>query len=168
MTEIWKTLSLGDNHEISSLGRVRGPGGITLGSLGSRGYLQVCIKRATKNVHVLVAETFLGQRPKGYHVCHADGNKENNSLENLRYDTPSANWKDFRESDKETSHAIGRKKCPIGHELKGNNLMPSQTKRGWRACLSCSRAHAYIKNGKDGYLFEFEQLANTYYKRLTI
>ena len=166
MKEIWKKVSFNSSYEVSSLGRVKGPRGITYGSVGSRGYMQVCIKRKTKNVHVLVAQAFLGERPSGYHVCHKDGDKTNNRIENLRYDTPKANWDDFRSLPKKTTHAIGRKTCPLGHKLEAPNLMPSQLKRGWRSCLSCSRAKAYIKNGKEKEKHKFEPLANHYYERL--
>lgn len=164
MEEIWKQIS--ERHEVSSLGRVRGPRGITSGVLGNAGYLQACITRKTKNIHVLVAEAFIGPRPTGYHVCHLDGDKKNNNLSNLRYDTPKANWEDFRSSGKETKHAIGREVCPLNHKLEGLNLMPSQLSRGWRSCLACSRAHAYIKNGKNGKDYTHPALANQYYERI--
>jgi hypothetical protein len=34
-------------------------------------------------IHRLVAETFIGEIPKGYQVHHKDGNKQNNNVENL-------------------------------------------------------------------------------------
>lgn len=165
MDEIWKQVS--KIHEVSSLGRVRGPRGITNGVLGSRGYMQASIKRKTKNIHVLVAETFIGPRPLGYHVCHLDGDKTNNKLSNLRYDTPKANWEDFRNNPKNTTHAIGRTECPLGHLLLGENLMPSQLSRGWRSCLACSRASAYMRNGKDKELYNHKELADNHYDRIT-
>lgn len=39
--------------------------------------------KKTKRIHVLVAEAFIGEIPKGYHVHHKDGNKQNNHVENL-------------------------------------------------------------------------------------
>lgn len=42
-------------------------------------------------VHQLVALTFLGPRPAGTEVCHADGNPLNNAVNNLRYDTRREN-----------------------------------------------------------------------------
>ncbi|MGE0993983.1 HNH endonuclease [Bacillus sp. GMa5/2] len=46
-------------------------------------------------VHELVALTFIGERPKGYMVCHNDGDNQNDRLENLRYDTPRQNQIDI-------------------------------------------------------------------------
>ena len=37
----------------------------------------------TKRIHRLVYETFVGAIPKGYHVHHIDGNKQNNRVDNL-------------------------------------------------------------------------------------
>lgn len=63
------------------------------------GYLSVTIRcrdgrPKSKRVHQLVAEAFLGERPKGWHTCHNDGVVTNNALANLRYDTPSGNYSD--------------------------------------------------------------------------
>lgn len=44
-----------------------------------------------RNVHSLVAEVFIGPRPEGMQVNHKDGNRYNNSVENLEYVTPSEN-----------------------------------------------------------------------------
>lgn len=49
----------------------------------------------TKLVHRLVASAFLGPPPvEGMDVCHADGNRANNVLTNLRYDTRKGNMTD--------------------------------------------------------------------------
>lgn len=45
-------------------------------------------KRETKRMHRLVAETFIGKIPKGYHVHHKDGNKQNNMVDNLEILSP--------------------------------------------------------------------------------
>lgn len=173
MEEIWKNIyGYGGRYKVSSMGRVMGPRGIFNNSVGSRGYAQACLRKPgdrhgrTFNIHVLVAKTFLGKRPRGHHICHKDGNKLNNSLNNLRYDTPKANWQDFRENPGKTSHSIGKTHCPAGHLLQGPNLMSSQLVRGWRSCLACSRASSYIRNGKSGKLFNKTTLAEKYYKEI--
>ena len=45
----------------------------------------------TQHVHVLVASAFLGKRPDGMDVCHNNGDKQDNRVENLRYATRSEN-----------------------------------------------------------------------------
>jgi hypothetical protein len=45
-------------------------------------------------IHRLVVEAFIGPIPRGMDVCHADGNRQNNRLENLRIDTRSGNLAD--------------------------------------------------------------------------
>lgn len=48
-------------------------------------------KRRYEYVHRLVALTFIGPCPEGKEVCHKDGVRVNNQLDNLRYDTRSNN-----------------------------------------------------------------------------
>lgn len=64
----------------------------------TRGYKSLGLKNVTKRtwiqVHVLVLMAWVGPRPEGMHGCHNDGNKHNNCLENLRWDTPKANAQD--------------------------------------------------------------------------
>ena len=53
------------------------------------GYLFVDLRRNkasfNKRIHHLVAEAFIGDRPKGMVVHHIDGNKQNNNATNLEY-----------------------------------------------------------------------------------
>lgn len=62
------------------------------------GYYSVLLwengERFNKRVHRIVMLAFVGKCPKWLIVCHNDGNKENNNIDNLRYDTQSANIKD--------------------------------------------------------------------------
>lgn len=57
------------------------------------------------NVHHLIAETFIGPRPKGYHVRHGLGGPYDNSIENLSYGTRQDN-----ENDKFEHRKVFRKK----------------------------------------------------------
>lgn len=60
--------------------------------LGRHHYcLKVNQTRHTRYAHQLVLETFIGPRPKGMVTCHNNGNASDNRLENLRWDTQSAN-----------------------------------------------------------------------------
>lgn len=65
---------------------------------GKNGYMIVTLSRQSKRqhllVHRLVAATFISPIPPGMDVCHFDGDKTNNTLENLRIDTRKANVAD--------------------------------------------------------------------------
>lgn len=63
-------------------------GYITFGLLKTNG------RQISVGVHILLAHAFIGKRPTGLYACHNDGNKLNNSLSNLRYDTPKSNTYD--------------------------------------------------------------------------
>ena len=52
-------------------------------------------RRYPYKTHVLIALTFLGERPKNYDVCHIDGDRHNNKLSNLSYDTRGQNMIDM-------------------------------------------------------------------------
>jgi hypothetical protein len=69
-------------------------------AVGLPGYKRVGIRYGDgyriKRVHVLVAEAFIGPRPAGHDVAHADGDPLNNSVENLRYATRRQNLADAR------------------------------------------------------------------------
>jgi len=62
------------------------------------GYLRVVLRNCGRNinysVHRLVLETFVGPCPDGMEACHNDSNPLNNRVENLRWDTKSANQLD--------------------------------------------------------------------------
>ncbi len=68
---------------------LRPGGGLYLSVLLSKNGLQ-----KTYEVHRLVMNTFVGLKPEDKEVCHNDGNRKNNRLDNLRYDTRSNNHKD--------------------------------------------------------------------------
>lgn len=64
----------------------------------AKGYLLVQLNKDGEvrmaGVHTLVAAAFIGPRPDGLHVCHNDGQRDNNVLSNLRYGTPESNQAD--------------------------------------------------------------------------
>ncbi|MEH2444143.1 NUMOD4 domain-containing protein [Nostoc sp.] len=70
------------------------------------GYLQVNLcsngEIKTIKVHIIVAQTFIGERPEGLEVCHNDGSRTNNSVNNLRYDTRSGNQLDRKKHGTQT------------------------------------------------------------------
>lgn len=90
-------------------------------------------------VHVLVAAAFLGPRPTGMQICHNDGNPANNTVENLRYDTPSENMQDSLRHG--THFQASKTHCPQGHEYTPANTRYSVTPGGFnkRTCRICKR-----------------------------
>jgi hypothetical protein len=114
MEEIWKPVpGFECAYEVSSLGRLRsfdrvGPhkrygsffkrGRILAPGNGPGGYLLyvLCVAQVRKTVpaHKLVLWAFVGPRPDGMEACHNDGNRQNNCLSNLRWDTQAANNRD--------------------------------------------------------------------------
>lgn len=59
------------------------------------GYVTISLKKDGKafprRLHRLVLENFIGPCPQGCEACHQDGNKKNNFLSNLRWDTHQNN-----------------------------------------------------------------------------
>jgi hypothetical protein len=51
-------------------------------------------KQHAKFVHRLVLETFVGPPGPGEEGCHSDGNRLNNHISNLRWDSPAGNQAD--------------------------------------------------------------------------
>jgi hypothetical protein len=90
MTEVWKDVE-GTGYQVSSLGRLIGrKGRILHPTRMPNGYYAISIDKTLVYVHRLVAEAFLG-RPEGKQVDHIDGNKANNTAENLRWVTAREN-----------------------------------------------------------------------------
>lgn len=59
-------------------------------------YVNLSLPGGSRNhyTHRLVLSTFRGACPSGMEGCHFDGNKKNNSLNNLRWDYPQNNAQD--------------------------------------------------------------------------
>lgn len=153
-TERWLPVSDYEGlYEVSNYGRVRSfhrtssdtpPRVLRLNQLRS-GYLQVALSKNGRKrfarVHRLVLESFIGPCPPEKEACHADGDRGNNNLGNLRWDTRRANALDTVRHGRNLSAA--RTHCPIGHRLVAPNLVLAVKKRGQRGCLACARERAY-------------------------
>jgi hypothetical protein len=97
------------------------------------GYHSVSLSRngiaVRRLVHEIVLTTFSGPRPDGLVSCHNDGNKDDNSTANLRWDTPSENSFDVVRHGR-NAFAI-RTHCLNGHELPEHVLGKA------RKCSQC-------------------------------
>lgn len=110
--DIWKLIDGFSAFEVSDTGKVRrikapkrGPGCSTplpysmLAYKSNGGYWSYVLcegkKRTAVAAHTLVCSAFHGPKPSRWHqVAHYDGNKNNNSMENLRWVLPRENHDD--------------------------------------------------------------------------
>jgi hypothetical protein len=91
--ERWRVIKTFNNYQVSSKGRVRRKGTKKILRHMSHergGYypfvdLRQDGRRKCINIHVLVAEYFLGPRQYGYEIHHKDFVRFNNNIENLIY-----------------------------------------------------------------------------------
>ena len=116
MIELWRPIPGYEGYyEAGDLGNIRSvdrqvkfsngtvqlrKGRILKQSLNTGGYYIVTLalngQHLTQPVHRLVLTTFRGPGLEGHVCCHNDGNKQNNRLLNLRWDTHSGNESDKR------------------------------------------------------------------------
>lgn len=136
--EIWKIARNHHNYLVSSYGRIkkRSTGKILIQTNDSHGYPAVTLidddGQHTKNIHRLVAETFI-QNPKGKRtVNHKDGNKRNNHISNLEWNTSSENLKH--------AYAHGLKKRPETCGSPKRKVRILETGETFESIGECARA----------------------------
>lgn len=114
MNETWRDIPGWEPfYEVSDCGLVRSKDRVTGGPFGTsrtvkgrvlaqaivKGYPQVNLKNRDRKechyVHRLVLISFRGPPQPDQQGCHNDGNRKNNTLENLRWDTLAANKLDM-------------------------------------------------------------------------
>lgn len=126
MLEKWKTIEEANGYEVSNLGNVRNKTTqkILKGRLSKSGYLQVSVKLnetqkfSNRYIHRLVAIHWINNPENKKEVNHIDGNKENNTMENLEWVTSSENQKH--------RHKLGNNKTSqrkVGKFDKDGNLI---------------------------------------------
>lgn len=149
--EEWRAVPGSDGkYHVSNLGRVRGARGqILRPQENTSGGLQVSVlkdgKRSLHLVPRLVLEAFVGPCPEGMECCHLDDNPKNNRVENLRWDTRSANRYDRVRNGRDQN--ASKAQCFRGHDLKPPNLYPSGGSKR-RRCRSCGNAATKVRRGQ--------------------
>lgn len=154
----WVTVSSCDTYEINRSGAVRriDTGRIKQAVIAPAGYLVVNLWKANKGtvlyVHRLLAEAFIGPCPPKGSVNHIDGDRLNNSLENLEYmslrDNSQDQWAKGRgcsgernghaKLSREQAQAIhsransGERTCDLAREFGLDSSTVSQIKNGAR------------------------------------
>jgi hypothetical protein len=99
-----------------------------------RVWLSVHGNRKLRPVAPLVLEAFAGPRPSpNIDCCHNDGDRANDALSNLRWDTKKANYADMATHG--TNFRANQTHCKRGHELVAPNLAEGQRGRSCRACF---------------------------------
>lgn len=158
MTERWMPIpGYESSYEVSDLGRVRSfartvpradgkplpvPARVMCDyQQGARGYRAVRLSHGTGSrnllVHRLVLLAFVGPPSIDMQGCHNDGNPANNRLDNLRWDTASANMLDRVTHG--TDPNARKTHCPQGHAYDEANTRIRPP--GWRACRACVTAY---------------------------
>ena len=160
MGETWLPVSGWEGlYEVSDLGRIRTvPRTVAIGS-GHRqipqrirkqfptkaGYMIVVLSRGNEvrslTVHSLVLTAFVGPRPEGLEACHSDGDKRNNALSNLRWDTKHANYLDAVRIG--TRLSPERTHCKHGHELTAENVYFTRRRPDTPQCKKCASIRYY-------------------------
>lgn len=161
MTEKWLAIADYEGYyEVSSWGRVRSLDRITRGrggcqrlvrgrvlspSVDGKRYQRVILSpgKRTALVHTLVAEAFLGPRPEGLVVMHADDNPSNNHVSNLSYGTYAANSQQCHARGRGNNWNAAKTHCPAGHEYDDENTYIAP--KGDRMCRACARERARIR-----------------------
>ena len=90
------------SYKRSLMGMPLKPGLSTKNRKPNDHYVKLLKNKVEKTFYIagLVLTTFVGLRPEGMECCHYDDIKKNNSLNNLRWDTPRANRLDALRNNK--------------------------------------------------------------------
>ena len=91
--------------------------------------------KKTVSVHRLVLEAFIGPCPEGMECCHWNDDPADNRLENLRWDTRSANAKDKIRNGHNAN--LNKTYCPHWHKYDEKNTYYDSN--GGRNCRACRR-----------------------------
>lgn len=118
--ERWKPVIKHPNYAVSDQGRVkkRTTDKVLVATDDSRGYPSVTVLddsgQHTKRVHRMVAETFIPNVDGKTTVNHKDGNKRNNHISNLEWNTMSENIQHAYDHDlKRRPDNAGSPKHPV-------------------------------------------------------
>lgn len=143
--ERWKTFPLDLRYQVSNLGRVRRKANkrIRKTPIKQNGYPGLVFTapgiRYAKgyDLHMLVAITWLGPRPEKYDVSHLDGNKRNNCVSNLRYESRKENAnKAFNNFDRSKNKKIYKLTLKQVKEIIADKTL---TNVQWAALLNVCR-----------------------------
>lgn len=132
-------------YEISSLGKIRNLQGKVLKTyIQNSGYEQIKINyqglHIHKSIHRLVAEAFIPNPLNKKYVNHIDGNKLNNTVDNLEWCTNSENLLHARKTglNPYNKPTLGLKLKPRSNNAKQSQYLGvhwDNSRQRWRACV---------------------------------
>lgn len=146
MVDTWTKINGYNNYSISKNGQIRNDitGKIKADRINSRGYSLVDLysngERQTERVHRLVADTFIPNPDDKPQVNHRDGNKRNNSVENLEWCTASENMQHAFDTglSKPTRSMLGRRNPNAGRP--GRPVRIVETGQVFSSITECEKA----------------------------
>ena len=138
----WHKIKGFESYEVSNTGKIR-RNGHEKAVTDYNGYYHVDLyrngKRITKRINRLVAETFIPNPLNLPEVNHKDGNKHNNSVNNLEWVTKSENMKHaFRSGLAKPSYGMLGKKNPNAGR-KGKPFRIVETNEIFKTSLECEK-----------------------------
>lgn len=137
----WRSYPRDTRYVVSSDGAVMRNGRVLKPRPTRGGYLRISLSRnRDEYIHTMVLETFIGPRPAGHQASHLNGDKGDNFILNLTWETPAKNnsWKKLHGTEAiGVRNAMGRKThCKRGHEFNDEN---TRRHNGRRTCRACAR-----------------------------
>jgi hypothetical protein len=138
--EEWREVPGRPGYIVSNLGRAAKLLSLTP---NRKGYIQYPIPdgdggRHRDYLHHWVMSAFVGPRPEGMWVLHANDIGDDNRLSNLRYGTPAENAEDMILNGRK----VNPTHCKYGHLKAGNNLNKD------RSCRACTIARKRARRAK--------------------
>ncbi|QHZ59760.1 HNH endonuclease [Alteromonas phage vB_AmeM_PT11-V22] len=133
--EVWKdSLEFPENYEVSNLGKVRNKRGHILAQEHHKTNcyrVRLCVSRVkySRSVHRMVAEAFIPNPENKPEVNHIDGNRLNNMLENLEWNT--------RKENMEHATREGLISNPFGKEARNSKFVTKVFDMGGNLVAKC-------------------------------
>lgn len=146
MEDTWTKIKGFPNYSISNTGKIRNDsnGRLKTPVKGTTGYLNVDLynngKRKKAKIHRLVGEAFVDNPSNKEQINHIDGNKHNNSAENLEWVTASENMRHAFDKGltKPSNGMLGRKNPNAGRHGKPIRII--ETGEEFNSIVECEKA----------------------------
>lgn len=109
----WADIS--EKYEASSDGHIRNKktGRVLKEFVGKDGYLRTQFDGKSRTVHRVIANAFLPEDPDRKFINHKDGNKQNNSIDNLERCNRSENMKHAYKHGLKSSIGVKNSRCKL-------------------------------------------------------